>query len=112
VKPGDISISSILQADGLTKQRPVVLLAEFPPYGDWLIAGISTQTHHHFPALDEIVAEADSDFRKSGLHSASLIRGSNLMVYPATRIRGRIGMISAARLNRLLTKLSDFLRPQ
>jgi hypothetical protein len=40
VNPGDISISAILQADGQNKQRPVVLLAEFPPFGDWLIVGV------------------------------------------------------------------------
>ena len=111
MKPGNISISSILQADGQTKQRPVVLLAEFPPFGDWLIAGVSTQLQHHVPALDEIVGDADPDYRASGLRAASLIRGGNLMVYPAERIRGRIGSISENRLRRLLTKLADFLRP-
>ena len=112
MNPGDISISSILQGDGQTKQRPVVLLAEFPPFGNWLIAGVSTQLQHHVPALDEIIGDTDPDFRGSGLRAASLIRGGNLMVYPAARIRGRIGSISKTRLSRLLTKLTDFLRPR
>ena len=111
MNPGDISISSILQADGQTKQRPTVLLAEFPPFGDWLIVGVSTQLQHHVPALDEIVSDTDPDFRGSCLRAASLIRGGNMMVYPAARIRGRIGSISEARLRRLLTKLADFFRP-
>jgi mRNA interferase MazF len=50
-------------------------------------------------------------FRTSGLKAASLIRLGYLAVLPRSEFKGRIGSVSAARRNRLLTKLSDFLLP-
>lgn len=39
---GDIVLASLPQADGLRKNRPVVLLHELPQYDDFLACGIST----------------------------------------------------------------------
>ena len=40
---GAVALAPLPQADGRTKPRPVVLLRAMPPFGDWLVCGISTQ---------------------------------------------------------------------
>jgi hypothetical protein len=42
---------------------------------------------------------------------AALIRLGYLAVVPRMEFRGRIGSVSSARRKRLLTRLSEFLRP-
>jgi mRNA interferase MazF len=49
---GDISLVTLPQADGLIKPRPAVLLRQMPPFGDWLVCGISTQLHQRVADLD------------------------------------------------------------
>ena len=40
---GDLALAPLPQADGQIKNRPVVLLWRLPPFGDFLVCGISTQ---------------------------------------------------------------------
>ena len=108
---GDVLITALRQADGTIKDRPVVLLRRMPPFHDFLVCGVSTQLHQAAPALDETITPRDADFRASGLKAPSLIRLGFLAVLPRAQFKGRIGVISPARLKRLLTRLSDFLRP-
>ena len=82
------------------------------PFGDWLICGISTQSHQQEPQFDELVDASDSDFDASGLKAASIIRLGFLAVMPASRFLGVIGSISNERRLRLLNKLSEHLRAQ
>jgi mRNA interferase MazF len=42
---GDVALTPIPQVDGRTKPRPAILLRQTPPFGDWLICGVSTQLH-------------------------------------------------------------------
>ena len=111
MKPGDVAIAELPQFDGQTKRRPSVVLAVIPPFSDYLICGISTQLRHFVSDLDETVTTDDADFAMSGLREDSLLRVGYLMSYPPERFKGVIGEISTDRLTRLLTKLSDFLRP-
>jgi len=83
-----------------------------PPFGDWLVCGISTQLHQQVPQFDEVVDPSDSDFAASGLKAASIIRLGFLAVMPANRFLGVIGSISNERRLRLLNKFSDYLRAQ
>ena len=108
---GDVLLASLLQADGAPKDRPVLMLCRMPPFEDFLVCGISTQLQQAVPEFDEIVLTADSDFATSGLKAASLIRLGYLAVLPRAEFKGRIGSISPSRLNRLRTRLSEFLRP-
>ncbi|HEX3598576.1 MAG TPA: type II toxin-antitoxin system PemK/MazF family toxin [Lacipirellulaceae bacterium] len=112
MKEGDILLTALRQADGSTKNRPVLLLRRLPPFQDLLVCGLSTQLHQAAAELDKVIAPSDDDFRQSGLKAASLIRVSFLAVLPRREFKGRIGSISAARRDRLLTKLADFLRPK
>jgi mRNA interferase MazF len=109
MKQGDIILTPVPQADGKLKERPAIILREMPPYGDFLVCGISTQLHQHVKGFDEIISPADEDFKPSGLLSKSLIRLGFLAVLPCSRILGSIGAISSKRHKRLLKTLSDYL---
>ncbi len=43
MKPGDICLTALSQADDNIKVRPVLLLSQMPGYNDWLACGISSQ---------------------------------------------------------------------
>jgi mRNA interferase MazF len=109
---GDLLIASLRQVDGTIKDRPVLLLRRMPPFQDFLVCGISTQLQQSAPELDETITPRDADFRTSGLKAPSLIRLGFPAVLPRSHFRGRIGAISSLRLHRLLSRLSDFLRPE
>ncbi len=111
MKDGDILLAAVPQNDGILKDRPVLLLRRMPPFQDFLVCGISSQIQQAVQELDETIAPADADFRTSGLKAVSLIRLGYLAVLPRREIKGRLGSVSAVRWNRLLTRLSDFLRP-
>jgi mRNA interferase MazF len=111
MKPSDILLAALPQSDGTTKHRPVLYLKAMPPFHDFLVCGISTQLQQAVPDFDEIITPTDSDFRTSRLKSASVIRLGYLAVLPRSAFQGRIGSVSSSRLQLLLTKLADYLRP-
>jgi mRNA interferase MazF len=109
MKEGDLVIVPMPQADGMTKNRPAIILREMPPYRDLLICGISTQLRNAGRDLDELISPGDVDFVSSGLRQQSLIRLSYVVVMPRRKIAGSIGSISTERHKRLLRRLSEFL---
>ena len=109
MKESDVILTPVPQADGMTKNRPAILLRQMPPFGDFLVCGVSTQLHQKVAGFDEIVSPSDSDFLSTGLKSASLIRLSFLAILPRKQVMGSIGAISADRHQRLLKTLSDHL---
>lgn len=108
---GGIALVALPQADGFIKPRPALLLRRMPPFGDWLVCGISTQLHQRVADLDEIIASSDPDFSGSGLKAASVIRLGFLATLPPQRFQGVMGSVSPERRLRLLQRLSDFLKP-
>ena len=62
---GDIALASLPQADGLIKQRPALLLRQMPPFGDWLVCGISTQLRQQVADLDEVKPSSQAARRSS-----------------------------------------------
>ena len=108
---GGIALASLPQADGFIKLRPALLLRQMPPFGDWLVCGISTQLQQRVVNLDESIAPPDPDFSGSGLRAASVIRLGFLTTLPPHRFQGVIGSVSPDRHLRLLRRLSDFLQP-
>jgi len=108
---GDIALAPLPQADGRLKYRPVVLLRRLPPFGDFLVCGVSTQLQQRVPAFDELVTTDDAEFPATGLKAASVIRLGFLAVLPETHLAGRIGAISAERRRRLLVNLCNHLVP-
>ncbi|HET9213050.1 MAG TPA: type II toxin-antitoxin system PemK/MazF family toxin [Thermoanaerobaculia bacterium] len=111
MKEGDVAIAAVSQADRQIKKRPVIVLREMPFPGDFLVCGISTQLRQQVAAFDEIISPGDSDFGSSGLLVQSLIRLGFLRILPDREVAGAIGSTSPERHRRLLSALSDYLRP-
>lgn len=107
---GDVALTPLPQADGRSKPRPAILLRQMPPFGDWLICGVSSQLHQQVAGFDDIIEPAHSDFRQSGLKASSLIRLGFLVVLPADQLLGVLGSISTERHHRLLQRLGVFLQ--
>jgi mRNA interferase MazF len=107
---GDVALTALPQAAGLTKPRPAVLLRQVPPFDDWLIYGISTQLHREVVGFDDVIEPADADFGLSGLKAPSLIRLGFLVVLPVDNLLGVLGSISSERHARLLQRLAAFLQ--
>jgi mRNA interferase MazF len=110
MREGDVALSPLPQADGRLKNRPVVLLRQMPPFGDWLVCGVSTQVQQQFAGFDEVIETSHPDFSGSGLKASSLIRLGYLAVLPARDLLGAIGSISLERHRRLLENLRRHLR--
>lgn len=108
MKEGDIILIALRQADGQFKNRPALLLKQLPPFGDWLVCGVSTQVHQQVPGFDEIIVRTDVDFGASGLVVDSVIRLGYLAVVPAREILGSIGAVAPERHRRLLRRLGEF----
>jgi len=106
---GDVALTPLPQADGRLKPRPTVLLRAMPPFGDWLVCGVSTQLQQQVAGFDDIMEPSQPDFRRSGLKAASLIRLGFLAVLPASQFLGVLGSISPERHARLLRRLADYL---
>lgn len=110
MKEGDIALAALPQMDGENKIRPVLLLRQLPgPYYDFLVCGISSQTHQMIKNFDDIITELDDDFKKSGIIKESIIRLSFLAVIPRNLIAGIIGNISEGRHQKVLQRLSNYL---
>ncbi len=111
MKEGDVVLTPLPQADGQVKNRPAIILRAMPPYGDFLVCGVSMQLHHEVAGLDDPIRPSDADFAASGLKAASLIRLGFLAVLPESSFLGAIGSIDQARHLRLLDRLANHLRP-
>jgi mRNA interferase MazF len=109
MRAGDLALTPIPQADGIVKNRPVVLLREMPPYRDFLVCGVSTQLQQRVNDFDEVIAPTDVDFKASGLQKESLIRLGFLTVLPRNAIFGSIGAIAQERHRKLLMALNKYL---
>ena len=109
MKEADVIVAALVQSDGAEKRRPAIILREMPPYGDFLVCGVSTQLHQRVDGFDDLILSTDADFGRSGLLSSSLIRLGFLAVLPRNRIVGTIGSLSPDRHARLLRRLSAHL---
>ena len=109
MKEGDVVLTPLRQADGVVKNRPALVLKKMPPFGDWLVRGISTQLRQQVEGFDEIIESSHGDFAASGLKASSVIRLGFLAVMPANIFLGVIGSVSEERRHRLLRNLSDHL---
>ncbi len=111
MREGEVALAPLQQSDGSGKNRPVVLLRQMPPFGDWLVCGVSTQIRQQVAGFDELIAGSDPDFPRSGLKAASLIRLGYLAVLPTSDLLGVIGSVSPACHGRLLENLCRYLQP-
>ncbi|MBN1755738.1 type II toxin-antitoxin system PemK/MazF family toxin [bacterium] len=110
-KPGQVILFEFPQTN--LKQgnlRPALLVSKLPgQYDDWLMCMISTQTQHYIKDFDELIQFDDPDYKLSGLKDPSIIRVERLAVVNADILLGAIGEISAERLRRVKTHLSEWI---
>jgi mRNA interferase MazF len=109
MQAGDITLIPIRQADGQTKTRPVLLLKQVPPYGDWLVCGVSRQLRHECEGFDHIILDTDPIFAQTGLREPSLIRLGFLDVFDQVSMPGAIGNVGAAVVGTMLKRLATHL---
>lgn len=109
MKEGDILLTTLRQADGKEKVRPVLCLALMPPYQDLLVCGVSSQLRQAVAGFDEILKQQDPDFAASGLKSDSVARLGYLAVLCERDFLGRLGSVSRERTARLRLNLARFL---
>lgn len=109
LKSGDVALMPIPQADGKIKPRPILLLKRMPPFGDWLVCGISTQLQQEAKDFDFVVLDKDPQFKATGLKSSSLIRLGFLTTVPESKIPGSIGNVLSSTVKELLKRLASLL---
>jgi len=109
MKERDVILVPLPQSDGQRKPRPAVILRILPPFGDFLVCGISSQLHNTVPELDDLILRSHADFARTGLRADSLIRTGFLAVYARSQVVGSIGEIAPDRHGRVLKRLADFL---
>jgi len=105
VKPGDVIVTPMPQADGQVKPRPAVVIAILAPYSDALVCGFTTQLRQEVAGFDEVMLPSDADFSGSGLKAPSVIRLGYLSVVMPHEVLFHIGSIPHGRLKRLLARL-------
>ena len=92
------------------KLRPALIIGKTPgPFDDWLVCMISTQTQNQVKGFDDIIADTDTDFPKSGLKDSSVVRTGRLAVVDASMLLGSVGEIDTKRLTRIKKNLADWL---
>ena len=104
-----IVLVALPQADGLVKRRPALVLREMRPFGDLLLAGISTKLHQAVPEFDELLLAGDPDFVASGLSAPSVVRLGYLAAVARAKVVGRMGELPAARHRAMLARLGAYL---
>ena len=111
MKEGDIVKAALNQVDNKIKFRPVLLIKKMPPFDDWLVCGITSQTRNRVINFDLLINEEDSDFLNTGLLKTSIIRVGFLATIPENIIEGAIGKINENKyyelINNLLTHLKN-----
>ena len=111
MKPGDLVLVRFPRTDLKSgKLRPAVVIAFTPGrHPDVLLAMVSSQIYQAVPDFDELIEQSDSDFRKSGLKTDSVVRLSRLAVVDTTVVNARLGRISRSRLLRLRKRSAQWL---
>ncbi|HYV94742.1 MAG TPA: type II toxin-antitoxin system PemK/MazF family toxin [Chitinophagales bacterium] len=106
---GTIVKAAFLQADRQIKIRPAVIIKLIPPYNDFLICAISTQTHLFVEGLDIRIEKHSADFTSSGLLQESIIRVGMLASVPKNMLQGAIGKTSQPMCEQILRQLRNFI---
>ncbi|MEO5572762.1 MAG: type II toxin-antitoxin system PemK/MazF family toxin [Bacteroidia bacterium] len=110
MREGDIVKIKLLQSDGNVKMRPALLLKRLPPFGDWLLCGISSQVKKEVKNFDVLISLNHPDFKISSLKVPSIIRLGFITSVPKFKIEGSIGNISKTTYNKVISNLIEFLK--
>src|SRR5690606_31436342 len=95
MKAGDVVRVALPQSDGQHKLRPAILVTSFPPYGDWLVVGISGSLGLEVAGMDIRIDKDHPSFVMARLGFPGLIRLAHAHVVPKAWIEGVMGSIDA-----------------
>ena len=109
MREASIVLVALPQANGQVKPRPALVLRAMPPFGDLLVAGISSQLQQLVVGFDELLVPAVPAFGATGLRVPSIVRLGFLTVVGPTKILGELGSIMPELHQQLLVRLSDCL---
>lgn len=96
-------------ASGGVKKRPGVLIAQYPPFGDWLICGITSSLGHEVRGFDILIDTEHPDRVSSGLEHPGLIRIGFLSVVPEERIEAVVGRLSSSTIATIVERIKSKL---
>lgn len=106
----DIILASLPISNGSYKIRPALILSFFPPYGDYLVCGISSKLHQNIKEVSFLISEKDSFFKSSGLQTSSIVRLNYIAAIPENIIAGKIGSIPKVIYNTILNKFITLIQ--
>ena len=109
MKSGSIVLAALPQSDRLWKLRPILLVKNLPGFGDWLVAGISTQIQYAIPDWDVLINPLLPEFTMCGIKQMSIVRLSFLAVVPENSISGSLGTLPETLVRELKKRLSDYV---
>lgn len=109
MKAGDVVRVALPQSDGQHKLRPAVLVTSFPPYGDWLVVGISGSLGLEVEGLDIRIGYGHPSYGSARLGFPGLIRLSHAHVVPKGWIEGVMGTLDTATLRSLRERLAGWI---
>jgi mRNA interferase MazF len=109
MKAGDMSVYKMQQSDGSVKSRPVALLKQVRPFGDWIVCAVSTQLQQEVKGFDLVIADTDRSFGSTGLKSSSLIRLGFINTVCNKDLPGSIGSLAPKVIALLQHRLADYL---
>jgi mRNA interferase MazF len=109
MKAGDIIRIPLQQSDGIVKPRPVLLLKKLPPFGDWLVCGITSKLRHEVKDFDILITDIHPDFTNTNLPKPFLIRLGFIGRVQEEKIEGVVGNISDTTYLQLIKNLTVFL---
>lgn len=111
IREGFIVLVETQTTEGVAdKIRPVVLVRRVPgPYNDCLVAMVSTQMRQSIEGFDTVLSQRDDDFPRTGLKASSVVRAGRIAVVNSHQLLGRIGDLSAARIQQLQHSISCWI---
>ena len=110
MEAGQVVRAVLPQADGALKARPVVLVRQFPPFGDWLVCGISKSMDSAVPGFDIVIDPDHPDYGFSRLAYPGVIRLGFINAISRFDIEGALGQVSTTTHALIIERLITHLR--
>jgi mRNA interferase MazF len=109
MKAGDLTVHGVEQSDGSLKTRPVVLLKQMRPFGDWLVCAVSTQLQQEVKGFDVLIPDTNHSFASTGLKRSSLIQLGVINTVSNNTLAGAIGSLDPKTIVLLQQRLASYL---
>jgi len=109
MEAGSVVRAALPQADSLRKLRPAILIASFPPFGDWFVVGISSHVELAVPDLDVVIDPGHSSYSTTGLSYPGVVRLGFAHIIPKKHIEAVIGSVDGATLKSIKLRFTGHI---